>query len=241
MTLKQSIGRVVFARMPITRFLFDQLRREVNCRTIMARNRLSPLRRRRLRRLRRRTDLLVNVASGPFLLPGFVNLDAYETVPGVVGWDCRRSLPFADASVAGIRAEHYVEHLETREELPAFLKDCLRVLKPGGALRIIVPDAQAFARAYSDKDLELFRDLGVSDPLPEDLPTPMDILNHVFHQWDEHRWGYDFESLAHRLRTAGFADVRRMSFRCSVLPELAQDREQHKPYSLYVDAVKQAK
>jgi hypothetical protein len=73
---------------------------------------------------------------------------------------------------------------------------------------------------------------------PDDLPTRMDVVNHIFHQWHEHRWGYDLETLAHRLTRAGFGQVERMSYQCSIDPLLAQDREQHAPYSLYVDAVK---
>jgi hypothetical protein len=66
----------------------------------------------------------------------------------------------------------------------------------------------------------------------------MDVVNHVFHQWHEHRWAYDFETLAHRLRAAGFLRVERMAYRRSIDPRLACDRTVHAPYSLYVDAVK---
>jgi hypothetical protein len=66
----------------------------------------------------------------------------------------------------------------------------------------------------------------------------MDVINHVFHSWHEHRWAYDFETLSHRLRAAGFTVVERAGFGQSRLPSLAQDRDQHKPYSLYVEAVK---
>lgn len=237
-TLKQRAGRIIFSRMPVTRQLFDQFRRELAGRRISLRNRLSPSRRRRLAGLRGGRDLLVNVASGPFPLPGFVNLDSQESAAGVIGWDCRRALPLSDRSAAGIRVEHFVEHLDPREELPTFLADCLRVLKPGGVLRVIVPDAEAYLRAYCSGDRQAFRKLGVPDPFPADLPTAMDVVNHVFHQWGEHFWGYDFESLSYRLAVAGFREVRRAAFGRSGMPELAQDREQHAPYSLYVDGIK---
>ena len=239
MTVKQSIGRWMFARMPITRFLFDQLRVEANAVLRKTENELSPSRRRRLNKLRSERELLVNVACGPHILPDFVNLDLIESGPSVIGWDCRRALPLADGSAAGIRAEQFVEHLETREELPAFLADCRRALRSGGVLRIIVPDAERHLRAYCRDDLSGFRELAVPDPFPEDLPTRMDIINHIFHQWHEHRWGYDFETLAHRLRAAGFETIRQMGFQQSALSALAQDRDQHAPYSLYVEAIKE--
>ncbi|MBL8189853.1 MAG: methyltransferase domain-containing protein [Acidobacteria bacterium] len=238
MTFKQRLGQWFFPRMPITRFLFDQLRVEANALYQMMANHFSPTRRRWLKDIRLSRNLRVNVACGPQILPDFVNLDLVPCHRDVLGWDCRWSLPMADETVAGIRAEQFVEHLEPREELPAFLKDCLRVLQPGGILRVIVPDAERYLQAYCRADLSGFRELAVPDPFPEDLPTRMDIINHVFHQWSEHRWGYDFETLEHRLKVAGFCQIRRAAFRQSLDPKLANDRDVHAPYSLYVEAVK---
>ncbi len=237
MMFKDRFGRWFFAHMPITRFLFDQLRVEANAGLVWAINRM-PGPRRRLAELRRRHGVRVNVACGPFVLPGFVNLDLFAARPGVIRWDCRRRLPLANGSAVGIRVEHFAEHLEPREELPAFLADCRRVLDRTGVLRIVVPDAERYLYAYCCGDLSGFRELAVPDPFPEDLPTRMDVINHVFHQWHEHRWGYDFETLAHRLRVAGFSSIERAKYGLSLDPALAQDRDEHAPYSLYVEAVK---
>jgi predicted SAM-dependent methyltransferase len=240
MTIKQRIGRFLFARLPITRFLFDQIRTEVNAGCLRVANALWPPRWLRVRRLRAQRDLLVNVACGPFALDGFVNVDLYKLAAHVIPWDCRWSLPLSDGSAAGVRAEHFVEHLEPREELPAFLRDCLRVLAPGGVLRIVVPDAGRYLQAYAHgpNALDAWRDLGVPIPFPDDLPTRMDVVNHVFHQWHEHRWGYDAETLAHRVKSAGFAEAAVARFGESRLPALARDREVHRPYSLYLEAIK---
>ena len=143
-----------------------------------------------------------------------------------------------DGAADGIRAEHFVEHLEPREELPVFLAEAHRALRPGGVLRLIVPDAERYLRAYCRGDRQGFDELGVPDPLPDDLPTPLDVISHMFHQWHEHRWGYDFESLAHRLRLAGFAVVERAEYAKGRDWKLARDLAEHAPYSLYVDAVK---
>lgn len=237
-SFKQRAGQWFFAHMPITHFLFDQIRVEINAGILRWKYRLLPWRWLQLRRLRRETGFRVNVACGPYVLSGLVNLDLFACSPDVVAWDCRWSLPFAPGSVAGIRAEQYVEHLEPREELPAFLKACLGALKPGGVLRMIVPDTERFLRAYCRDDLGGFRELAVPEPFPRDLPTRMDVVNHIFHQWHEHRWGYDFETLAHRVLAAGFARAEKMTYRQSLDPPLAEDRAEHAPYSLYVDAVK---
>lgn len=238
MTVKHRLGEWIYARFRVTRFFVELVRTEVGAAIIGFKNALFPWRRHRLRRLRRLRGARINVASGPFVLRGFVNLDLHASHPDVIEYDCRWSLPFSDGTVSGIRVEHFFEHLDPRQEAPAFLSDCCRVLGTGGVLRIVVPDAERYLRAYCRGDNEGFDALGVPTPFPDDLPTRMDIVNHAFHQWHEHRWGYDFETLEHRLKQAGFETVERAEFQRSRDEDLAADRDEHAPYSLYVDAVR---
>ena len=108
----------------------------------------------------------------------------------------------------------------------------------GGVLRIAVPDAERFIQAYCTGGSSPYGELGLGE-LPSDLPTKIDVLNHVFHQGHEHRWGYDYVALADRLARAGFTTVERSAFRRSRLPELgAADLSTHERYSLYVEAVR---
>jgi predicted SAM-dependent methyltransferase len=237
-TPKQRIGQLLFPRLPITRHLFDQLRGEMRARITTARNTLEPWRRRRLARLRRMPHVLVNLACGGATLEGFINLDIIDGEGGVIGCDTRRSIPIGDRCADGIRIEHFFEHIEPREEVPALLADCHRALAPGGTLRVIVPDAARFLQAYCNGSREALHALGVPDPFPDDLPTRMDVINHVFRQWHEHYWAYDFETLEHRLRAAGFTRIERTGYLRSLLPPLAQDRGEHAQASLYVDAMK---
>lgn len=237
LTLKQQAGRWLIARMPITRALFDQLRVEANAAFSRVEPLVSPAARRRLRELADQRGVMVNVACGPQVIAGFVNIDLFRATPDVVRFDCRRRLPFADASARAIKIEHFLEHLDPREELPALLAECRRVLEPRGLLRVAVPDAARYLAAYCEGTTEAFRALGVNQ-WPGDLPTRMDLVNHVFHQWSEHRWAYDEETLTHRLEQAGFRDIARQSFGRSRLNELgAADLPVHEPYSLYMEAV----
>lgn len=238
LTVRQRFGEWLRRRLPLTRALFNDLRIEVNAARCKASYMLLPWRWNRLRAVQHAQEQLVNVACGPHVVDGFLNIDLLPCHTDVMEWDCRRSLPVGDGSAAGIRVEHFVEHLDPRDELPTFLHNARRALRPGGVLRIVVPDAERFLRAYCGDDLQGFRDLAVPDPFPGDLPTRMDVVNHVFHQWHEHRWAYDFETLQQRLDAAGFSHAERMSFAQSLDPRLACDRPVHAPYSLYVDAVR---
>jgi predicted SAM-dependent methyltransferase len=177
---------------------------------------------------------LVNVGAGPYGRPDWVNIDGWRQ-PGVtVVHDCRRSLPLPDRSARGILCEHFLEHIDYGEELPAFLSECRRVLMPQGVLRIIVPDAELYLRAYTQPGWEeMHRIHGNSHA------TKMEAVNQAFRGggWF-HKYAYDYETLERALEDAGFPTVRRSEFGTSALPELAIDRPEHAKESLYVEAIK---
>ncbi len=212
-----------------------QLQVEVFAWSVALRYRLSPRLRRRLATLRAARDLYLNVGCGSSVAPGFVNLDVRSSNPEVLPWDARRRLPFADGSVRGILIEHFFEHLDRNDEVPRLLADCRRVLAPGALLRVVVPDAGRFLRAYASSSPEALAELGWH-PLPPDLPTRMDAICHIFIQSGEHKWAYDFESLSRLLGDFGFVEMQQRGFRESGDPRLAIDLENHRKYSLYVEA-----
>jgi predicted SAM-dependent methyltransferase len=153
--------------------------------------------------------------------------------------DVRRGLPFRSNQVRRIFSEHTIEHLDFREDVPALFKEFYRVLAPGGALRIIVPHGGRFLKAYGSGSKESFAQLGWDlDAMPNDIYTPMHIVNHIFHQGGEHLFAWDFETMALMLGRAGFSEIKQREFRQSADPELAIDREIHRPYSLVVEALK---
>src|SRR5947209_46785 len=107
LTLKQRVGVWVFDGSPITRFLIEQLRVELRAAVVSLENRFSPRKRALLSRVRAERCISANVACGPFVVDGFVNLDLYAHGPKVLTHDCRRGLPFENESVSGIRVEHF--------------------------------------------------------------------------------------------------------------------------------------
>lgn len=239
MTLKQKIGKYLIPMFPITRENFDALRFEVNCFRINLNNRLNPYAISRIRGLRLKAGLSVNLGAGPFGKDGWVNIDAFWHEKITLVYDCRKKLPFSDGSVDRIRCEHVFEHLDRRDEVPKFLKECLRCLKQGGSLRIAVPDLELYAHAYCKGTEEAWAALGYDlNNLPVDFRTPMGILNHTFRQNGEHKYAYDFHTLSIALSEAGFETIRKMQWRKSLDPMLEDDLENHKPYSLYVDCIK---
>ena len=97
-----------------------------------------------------RQGLNLNVGAGAYHLPGFVSLDyitdyyhgGSKSTANLVHYDIRSDpLPYDEATVANIYASHVIEHVET-EHVERFIAEAHRVLKPGGVLRIVCPDAR---------------------------------------------------------------------------------------------------
>lgn len=238
MTLKQAFGRWLFPRLPVNRHVFDHVRCELNAIWVRTLHRVHPAYLLRAREIRQRQNVLLNVGCGPFGLAGWVNLDLFPFKGVTIRADCRNNFPIGNGACTGIHVEHYFEHLTHEEEAPRFLEECRRCLTDGGVLRIIVPDAGRFARAYADDgwaSLEALAAAGTS--MQKGFPTKMDALSHVMVQGYEHFGGYDFETLALALRNARFHDITQCTFRTGRFPDGCIDREQHSPYSLYVEAV----
>lgn len=95
--------------------------------------------------------ILINLGCGYVYHPEWINLDLIKS-PGVIYGDVRKRLPFPDGYADVIYHSHVLEHL-SRAEGAAFLKECWRVLKPGGIIRIAAPDLEQIAREYL-KNLE---------------------------------------------------------------------------------------
>jgi ubiquinone/menaquinone biosynthesis C-methylase UbiE len=57
-------------------------------------------------------------------------------------------LPYGDGTVDAIRASHVLEHFPARAGRRPSLKEWVRVLKPGGELKIAVPDFGKIAEGY---------------------------------------------------------------------------------------------
>lgn len=239
MSLKQRVGAYIIPKLPISRHLFDHIRLELNAWRVSTLNIINPLRRANIKKLKNQRNLLVNIGCGPFGKANWINLDLFQAQNVTLTVDCRTRLPLGTASCSGIHVEHYLEHLDPVEERPYFLKECYRCLQPDGVLRVIVPDAALYIRAYLEPGWNMLNEIGCSSEKPQDMfKCKIDALNHVFIQGWEHYGGIDAELLTLALTTAGFPVVNQCIWRSGEFPNGCIDREQHRPYSLYFEAVK---
>jgi SAM-dependent methyltransferase len=188
----------------------------------------------------------INLGSGTDALQGFINIDFFTTAGIDYGTDLRYPLMIEDEAVDGIFCEHTLEHLNYREA-DSLLKDCRRILKPGGAIRIVVPDLSLFLRNYCERNGEwfrewerlMFRESVVAERLERTLGSPLEAISFVTQEYG-HSSSWDFETLRNHLERSGFLDIVETSFRKGRCERLLvdMDAEDRKFVSLYVEAVK---
>lgn len=89
----------------------------------------------------------LNLGCGSHFHPDWVNVDFVSTGEGVIAHNLRQGLPFADESFDVVYHSHVLEHFP-KDEVPFFLSECWRVLRPEGILRVVIPDLEQIARLY---------------------------------------------------------------------------------------------
>lgn len=127
----------------------------------------------------------LNLGSGSNPLLDYINLDICEG---------RSIYPLAyeQNSVAEIRASHVLEHFPMRQTLQV-LKEWVAVLKPGGWLKIAVPDFKWIAQSYLNRF---------------DAPIAAYLMGGQTHEYDYHKAIFDHDSLKALMAEAGLVDIQ---------------------------------
>ena len=182
----------------------------------------------------------LQVGCGDDLLPGFLNTDHFINRNAPAHVDIRYPLPFKNERWRGIYAHHILEHI-TQPDAMRFFREAHRTLKPGGILRIVVPDAEKALRLYGSP-AQLYDILPPGHRDEIEPRTAMMMINFVFYcnKYNAHLSAWDFETMALCLQRVGFASVTRAEFGISADPHLSNidPRPHWAAHSLYVDAVK---
>ena len=201
----------------------------------------SLLGRRSARRLRldaARTNF-IDLGAADTLGGDFIAIDFFGR-QGVYGADLRFPLLIDDATIDGIFTEHTLEHLAF-DEVRRVLGECFRVLKPGGRIRVIVPDVSIFVDRYQANDMTWFREWERVTLVPRGraLVTPMQAISFVTQEYG-HRSAWDFATLLRVLDEAGFVEVEEVGYGQGRDPRLLRDRDldSRRLVSLYAEAVK---
>lgn len=129
-------------------------------------------------------EIKLNIGAGSTVIPGWTAIDrkfGTEAFP----------LHYPNESVSEIRASHLLEHLSFTDVTKA-LNEWQRVLKPGGRIRISVPDAKKILSRIDEDDKWVFFAMGGQTD-PDDF----------------HRSMFDENRLTRSLTQAGLVNIAR--------------------------------
>jgi SAM-dependent methyltransferase len=166
----------------------------------------------------------LNLCSGTQRVPGYFGVDMLD------GADLRldlaaMDLPFADASIDTVVCMSAINYFP-QPRAQELAREMHRVLRTGGVCRVGVQDMKAIAERYVRGDREFF-----FQKLPDgrerfEGPTLGDKFAAWFYGYAVDgrpcAYFYDFDSLAHLFREAGFGLVERRGYRESRIAEVAQ-------------------
>jgi predicted SAM-dependent methyltransferase len=151
----------------------------------------------------------LQLGAGKNVLDGWFNTDLAPSSPGVFYLDSTQRFPFGDATFRYILSEHHIEHLAYTQGIFT-LRECHRVLEPGGRLRVATPSLEVLIELYTSAPDELQKRYirFITDTfLPEiRVYSPAFVINNAFHNWG-HQFLYDRATLQGVMEEVGFVDV----------------------------------
>jgi predicted SAM-dependent methyltransferase len=151
--------------------------------------------------------------------------------------DATKGLAIQDACVDVIYSSHMLEHLD-RNDVTSFLKEAFRLLRPGGTIRIAIPDIKKMVDHYNETgDADSFIEsthLCVSRPRSVAQRLRLLLVGTRHHQWM-----YDGRSLSNLLRTHGFMGTEVMPTGTTTICQCHPlDLHERASESIYVEAQK---
>ncbi|HBF33210.1 TPA: methyltransferase type 11 [Candidatus Sumerlaeota bacterium] len=93
---------------------------------------------------------MINLGCGSRFHSDWINIDCVAQDPSVLVHDLSKGIPFGDNTCDVVYQSHVLEHLP-RNAAKGMLQECRRVLRPGGILRVAVPDLEQVCRMYLQK------------------------------------------------------------------------------------------
>ena len=149
--------------------------------------------------------------------------------------DATRKIPQPDNTVEVVYSSHMLEHLP-RERVDSFLSEVKRVLRPGGTLRLAVPDLRFHVNNYlssADAD-EFISAIQLSKQRP---PGFTGKIRYLLFGERHHQWMYDGPSLSKLLASKGFEDVQILEAGQTTLMDPGElNLSERHPESVFVEA-----
>lgn len=173
--------------------------------------------------LKEQSNPRLHVGSGPNFLPGWLNADLRPVDHRSVFLDATTPFPLPGNSFEAVFSEHLIEHLPYADG-QVMLRESLRILRPGGRIRIATPNLENLVTLISNRSGAVqteYVDVVSSKYLPWNKGRQAaHVVTNFF--WDfGHVCVYDPPSLEEALSQAGFTQITQVADRESTEPSLA--------------------
>jgi predicted SAM-dependent methyltransferase len=170
--------------------------------------------------LREATTPKLQIGCGANVLPGWLNTDRYPDAKAVMHLDATQRFPLPDDAFERVFSEHMIEHVPFADAV-AMLRECRRVMRKGGRIRIATPDL-AFLIDLCRRDpsqlqrryLEWSTQTFISGAPYAD---PTFVVNNFMRAWG-HAFIHDERSLRSAFEQAGFTQIVRCDVGTSADP-----------------------
>lgn len=152
----------------------------------------------------------LHLGCGHSYIDGWLNTDYWRYHDNCVYLDVRDRFPFVDSSIDFVFAEHVIEHVDYFDGLH-MLRECYRVLCPGGVLRVVTPDFCTLLQLYlqSTESGRSYVSWIMENFLPDIASNYNSVfaVNNAFYNWN-HRFVYDQDVLRESMHKAGFRSTK---------------------------------
>jgi SAM-dependent methyltransferase len=174
----------------------------------------------------------LNWGCGSWVEPGWINSDIKDDQGADLVCDIRHGLTLDTGSIDYAVSVHALPEFSCAEIVPV-LQELHRVLKPGGALRLVLPDLLKGVEAYQRGDREYFL---VPDEDARSLGAKL-VLQLFWYGYSKTTFTPDY--IEEALVKAGFAAVKHCQFKNTTTPWPEIVTLDNRPAeSLFVEAYK---
>jgi len=159
----------------------------------------------------------LNLGCWKNILDGWLNSDYYPISRHLIHLDATKTFPLDDYEFDYVFGEHMIEHI-SYEQGQHMLKECYRVLKKGGKIRISTPDLSFFIDLYGSDKSELQKKYikWTTETFIGSAPfcDSAFVINNFVRDWG-HLFIYDERILRYSLEIAGFINITKFNLNSS--------------------------